>query len=572
MRSKLRAVDWLGDSPATSHLFGALLAVVILAVTGTLLVIGVTVTTASLSDVFILLEGGWRTLQGQRFSLDYYSPLGPVMPLFMALGMLIAGPSAQAFVYINILVFILVSLYAWMLGQGRMPPFLAFIFAVWTGFMIAGTHIYASAFTTLGYAALYNRYAMAFLGLVLVESLTQARDRDSRRELLQGGATGVLLITLFFLKANFFVVAILGLLLGWLLVGRSRLSSTGLGLGILSAAMPILIYLKFSLFGVIGDLNTAIQVRSASSIALKQVGRAFNALQAFFSFAFFLLAAIPGRCVRFRSHKNHPELFFRLGVTVLLLFFVLGHLFLYLTNSQGNTPLLLAIGIFILAAHHFRNCAESHGKIFLLWSAGIFIVGATLLSDVGSIGYSAYLKFWNKPAIAKEKFDSNSLSGLRVLAKDLIQRQYILRINEGINLVRKVGSSRDKILTFDFSNPFPLALSWKSPTGDILWWHYGLTFTERIYPPAESVLGGASIIMIPLKPVDLVSRNRMLQAYHSALEERGGVLGRSNSWIAIAPNDTQKKDVQIKFHNIGRSDGRIQLINTGSLDKSRPSN
>lgn len=546
MISKLRAIDWLGDSPASSHLFAVLLSLTILATAGILLAIGVTVITASLSDVFILLEGGWRTLQGQRFSIDYYSPLGPIMPLFMALGMWMAGPSALSFVYVNILVFILVSLYAWILGRSRMPPFLAFIFAIWTGFMIAGTSIYASKFTTLGYAALYNRYAMAFLGLILIESLIPARNQDSRRELFWGGATGVLCVTLLFLKINFFGVAMTGLLLGWLLAGRSRLGLIGLGLGMLSAATLMLIYLKFSLSSIVNDLLTAIRVRSASPIAVKHIVRAFNIPQTLLAFPLFLLAALSGRCLQFRGGRKYPKLSLRLGIAALLLFFTLGHLFLYLTNTQGNAPILLAIGIFTLAAHHLRNCRGAHGGM-LLQGAGIFIIGVILLSDIASIGYSAYLKFLNKPAIAKEKFNSVSIGGLRVLAKDRIHRQYILRINEGMNLLRKVGSPQNKILSFDFSNPFPFALLWKSPTGDILWWHYGVTFTERIHPSAESVLGGTSIVMLSLKPLDPPSRDGMLQVYHDALEKHGGVLGKSNLWLAITPNDTREKITRIRF-------------------------
>lgn len=561
MTSMLNTVAWyLSESSMASRLFMILLVVFMLTIVVALIAIGVTVTTASLNDTPILLESGWRVLQGQRASIDYYSPLGPMMSLFIAWGMLIAGPSAKALVSANIIVFIVVSLYAWALGRSRMPPFLSFLFAVFSGLMITGTNIYATHFTGLGYAALYNRYGAAFLGLVLVESIIRTRENESKLELTWGVATGIICAILFFLKINFWGIALVGVILGSLLVGRSRLGWIGLGLGALSAILLMFAYMQFSFSGIFADLIMVIRVKSASAFEWGKIMQAVWGVDVLISSLLFLLMAISGKCVSLHGSRAFKN-FSIPSEKLLLLFFILGHIFLFLTNSQGNAPILLSIGVFIFAAHHFRNCLPvSRGSSLCLYFQGlhkqtvfmaiIFVIGSTMFSNVLSIGYSAYFRFWNKEAIASERFDSKSLEDLHVLARDRDHLHYIKKINEGIVGLRAIGNQQDKVLTFDFSNPFPLALLWNSPTGDALWWHKGITFTDDVYPAVEKVLEGASIVMIPTDPVDKASRESVLRIYLGKMEESGGVLATSEFWIAVVPDNAREEMPGFKLRDI----------------------
>jgi hypothetical protein len=53
-------------------------------------------------DTFIMFDGGWRVLNGQRPSIDFYSAFGPVSYLLTALGMALSGKSPVAAVYTTI--------------------------------------------------------------------------------------------------------------------------------------------------------------------------------------------------------------------------------------------------------------------------------------------------------------------------------------------------------------------------------------------------------------------------------------------------------------------------------------
>lgn len=222
---------FLRDSPKVSFWFAVGLLGLLLAIVGTLMAIGVTATKVSLPDTTVFLEGGWRVMQGQRQSIDFSSSLGPVLWLLVALGMWIGGPSATALVYTNALVFIVVSLLAWMLGRNRLPPFYAFLFAVFAGFMVVGTNVYgAPSFRSIGYAALYNRYGTAFLALVLVESLLRINRSGPRMELWSGFVAGIFCSLIFFLKISYFGVALGGglsrMVFGWAFTdGLGRIGS-----------------------------------------------------------------------------------------------------------------------------------------------------------------------------------------------------------------------------------------------------------------------------------------------------------------------------------------------------------
>lgn len=261
---------------------------IVLLTTGILATVGVTVTTNYTNDTPILLDGGWRVYQGQRPHVDFYSPLGPVMYLLVAFGMWLGGLSASALVYMNVVVFLAMSLWAWMLAQKRMPPLFVLFFAIYTGFIIIGTNVHGHPFNYLGYAALYNRYGMAFLALVLVESFVRYK-YVFKTEFWWGVSTGVLVALLFFLKINFFLVALGGIILGWWVVGRPRLNWIGLFTGAGFILLAMLIYLRFDLAAVFRDLYMGIAARSGKAFTLQKMLRAIIDFYTLLPLVFFVV-------------------------------------------------------------------------------------------------------------------------------------------------------------------------------------------------------------------------------------------------------------------------------------------
>src|ERR1017187_6835476 len=55
-------------------------------------------------DIFLLLDSGWRVMNGQRPAVDYSPGIGTLLPLLMAAGLKLAHNSVQGIGYASALV------------------------------------------------------------------------------------------------------------------------------------------------------------------------------------------------------------------------------------------------------------------------------------------------------------------------------------------------------------------------------------------------------------------------------------------------------------------------------------
>lgn len=170
-----------------------------------------------------------------------------------------------------------------------------------------------------------------------------------------------------------------------------------------------------------------------------------------------------------------------------------------------------------------------------------YLVGAVLIPNLLSIGYSAYIRFWNQQAISPIRFLSDSMKDLRVIddEKTYGQVRYVKKINEGLEILRFAGLPEGKIFVFDFTNPFSFALLRPSPKGDLAVWHKGFTFTEEMHPSPEKALSDASIIMWSADPEMVETRTAMTSIYREEMKKHFMPLASSKLWYVLqrAPDD-----------------------------------
>src|SRR5579863_8805001 len=83
----------IGDeSPRTSRVCVAFLLGIVLLTAVFLVKMGATVVLCFPGDIAGTLDGGWRVINGQIPHVDFYTPLGSVTHLIVALGMRLGGP------------------------------------------------------------------------------------------------------------------------------------------------------------------------------------------------------------------------------------------------------------------------------------------------------------------------------------------------------------------------------------------------------------------------------------------------------------------------------------------------
>src|SRR5882724_7022671 len=387
----------------SANFFPACFILIVLLVGGTLWGIGATFQQAWETDVPILLDGAWRVLQGQRPHTDFHTPLGPVTFLIIAGGMRVAGPSAGAIGRANAIFFIVVSAWAWGLSRARMTPALSFLSALGAGLTAAGTSVYGYGFlniTHAGYAAIYNRYGEALAILVLVESFWPLRKPAGRWQPMIGGlSSGATLALLFFLKVNFFAVALGFILAGGIIISQSRLRWIGIGLGALMVTGSMLAYLRFDVAALNHELALTFAARSGKlwhDFPRMLSDLPFTLVQVYLLFVLWWTSPAPERANRAWLAPKLEQ-----GFQVLC---IIGAQFLiFWTCTQAFAPTLFAWGaLLILQARNARASTDAEPAIQKVpssisspatWKTASLLaavpIALVLLPNLASIGYSA---------------------------------------------------------------------------------------------------------------------------------------------------------------------------------------
>lgn len=528
------------DSPAlVARLRWLLLAIVIITALA-LLALGPPVVIRFIDDMPILLDGGWRVYQGHIPHVDFYTPLGPLTLMLMGLGMVVAGPSVQGMVVANVLVLVVTSWWAWAVGRSRMAAGPSFLFALYVCFLVAGVQVFGWDLTTSGFSAVYNRYATALLALFLVESLGHLREPDphraSRAAFVGGASSGILLVLLFFLKLNYFGIALLGLGFGPLVVNHSQRRWWGVAVGAAAALVAMLAYLRFDVGAVGHDISMAVGARS--SMMFDQLFAYAGALFQRFppqSVVPLALLFLTWRAAPAQGHRGSvgvvrlPPRVRQAGV---ILFLFLAHIAIFITNTQEETPALFPLaGLLLLAEYRAgedddapQTTARSPRPLLPLAGYTLLLVSIIVVPNAASIAYAAHYK---ANTTIKMQFDSPALGNLYPKQDSTYGKEYFVKMSDGIELLREKSTPDERIVVLDFTNPFSFGLLRASPRGDALWWHEDLSFSKEVYLPAERVFAQADVVMLAQTKAQ---ESLLIDLYGSYLQEHFTLTARTDHW------------------------------------------
>ena len=231
------------------------------------IIIGAVPTLVAGHDDIFVLENGWRAFNGQRPQLDFSSSFGPLMFLITAVGFKISHASPNGIGYGSAVFGLLIGLWGFRLGRGRLSPVARVLFPLYLVVLICAPYALGTWPLLNSHAMLYNRYGYALVGLVLLECFQPLRDpvRPSD-EWVAGLSTGAAAALAISLKATYFMVAALliasSLLVRGKMPGIRRLAAMAAGFGVLIFAA--LAYLRFNLHQVIEGYRIAAGARSAT--------------------------------------------------------------------------------------------------------------------------------------------------------------------------------------------------------------------------------------------------------------------------------------------------------------------
>jgi len=523
-------------SRSPKNLFLAL-TVIVLVTGGALWAIGASVQRAYWLDDLIMLDGAWRVLQGYRPHLDFHTTLGPLTFIMIAGGMKLVGPCVSAIACTNSILFAVISFWAWGLSRPRMSALSSFLSALCAGLTVAGTSCFGYGYLNIpytGYAALYNRYGEAFTALVLIEALWPLRQPGPGwRASLGGFSTGAALALLFFLKINFFGVALLGILTGAILVPFERGRWIGLVTGLLLTSAIMLTYLRFDVLAIGNDLSMAVLARLGREGS--QWPRILHALnftlvQVYLLICLWWLAPIPARASRTWLNPKAEQ--------ALLVGYVLAaQLLLLWSNGQIFSSTLFAWGALLLLDRGdvSPGTGKSSGQAVTVtsssrwpaWLIAAVPIGLVIFANITSIALSTGLRLTTfRRTTVEQKFASPSMSDLLGVAPS-----EVAAVNEGFELVRRWTGPRDRVLALQYVNPFSFGLLRPSPTGDSVWWDEHATYSPSHHPDPGKVFSNVDAVVVPVKDADAGDTARLIKIYGEELLRYFKRTAESEHWI-----------------------------------------
>lgn len=526
-----------GDSSRSYRLLFLLLISIIASLTIILIGVGIPPITALPTDISILLESGWRIINGQIPHLDYYSPLGSFTSLPIALGMKIGSPSASSIAYGNVLLLVIFTPWAWLIARDRLSALNAFLFALFMALLLVAPRPLGSPMSEVSYAMLYNRQAFVFLSILLIEIFITPRtpERSSAKSQFIGGlSSGILLALIFYCKVNYFAIAIFAILLHLILVRFNKAWLIGFACGLLSVLITPVIVFDLNIFNYLADISLAAKSQDKIQKLHNLKGIFINNF--YWLYLIFMLIIINSFKQNNDSHEL-SDLWHQTRPQIISTFVALAGIFICGTNSQStDIPLFFVAGLILL--EHLRREFKLHNysvnsfsglKYFLTIAIVTLFCATILLQDLGSITSAVLSNKLKFAAVSQsQQLDSKTISDLLVIEKS---SNYPVMINDGLDLISPYKSKDSRILAMDFANPFSFALELPPPKGDALWWHYYHTFSEELFPEAEKVFRDVNLVIIPKQSEEGSSASKyMKEIYGDYLQKNFQEQDDSQFW------------------------------------------
>jgi hypothetical protein len=510
------------------------------------------------NDTGSLLDAGWRVYNGQRPHIDFYSQLGPVPLLMVALGMIMAGPCGSSLYLGYALLFPLVAMWAWALARPRLPALPALVFSALVAFLVIGQRALGAPWNTLSCAMNYNRLGWAVLLLVLLQLMLAPRAPTPRRSFWEGAATGLALAVLIFLKVNYLAAAAGAVILAVILGATGRRTWLGVATGFVPAALAMLAYLRFDIPAILDDARNLAAVQDPADRLTELTLKAWkNALWLAEMAAVTLLLYLS-----FRGAIADRQRWLS-AVTGFVAAALLG-----LVVCGGNmqlTDIPVFGGALLILCERFRRIMAARvpdGQLapadqfryFVACGLAVAMVMMIALQDAASVARSVAFKFrkpgpdelrigaaplhdivYSMPGSTVEGLPMTPTAVLDVDRYELLNAyQYAVCVQDGLTLVRPHVGPDSRILTMDWTNPFSFALGVPGVHGDRYCWHYGRMVNEQHCPPADRLFREVTLVMIPRRALDPFSLKMMRTVYGPVLDRDFAKIDESVLWELYA--------------------------------------
>jgi hypothetical protein len=494
-------------------------------VAGTCAFIGIATPLGSFAnDNFFLLDNAYRVAQGQVPHVDFSSAWGPVIFLIEATGLVLSGMHPSGLGYANAVFGPLFAIWAFLVARNRWNSTVACATGVYTLLLIAAPFVLGVYARDFGYAMIYNRYAYAVLGIVLLDcagDMLGTKPRGTSGTLL-GVSTGAALGVLVFLKASY-AIAGLGFIVVLPLAGSAgglrRLALITGGFSVVT--LLALSYLRFDLADMLADLSMAAHSRA---LALEPS----------------VLRGVV--CLENASLAVLAALLWRYRATILVLVTLAVGSAVLVTNQQlGGFPLDAYAALALVGTY-----APGAGNV-AKWPPAIAVLTALCVvplcegSAISLASAALHRPAHAAAAVLEMPERKTSVTFAPVTGKVKSETggvEYVEDLRDGLELLRKHLDNNEGVLTLDQFNPFNYILNRPSPTGGFAAAAYDYIFDNAYHPTAERFFGSTSYVLVPKYRKPTSDRYEedgdtlaLLRIYGPALRARFRVIAKTKHWV-----------------------------------------
>jgi len=539
--------------------------------------------TQKFHDLYYVYDGSLRARLGQTPHLDFHSPIGQAFYWPYALLAPFGRFTPLTVLHANLLVAAaLLPAMLFTLGT-RLRPGLYLLAAASVLTMTLATRDLDHGITDYSHLAPYNRWGTSLMMLAaFVALIKRPSTRQSYGAVVDGVVLGSVLWLLFYLKINFFAggfgVVVAGLVLrqldfatvGWTLATFALgMAGVEIAFGNNAAYLAdILLSLRahasaeafvdqgfrLSQFVLSGFVGLISGILITASLWLRDPGRELNAWLLRHWKPLLIAAGLiaTGAVVGF---QNHAEVEFGMYTAAAIVAAQLAWPTSNAVSPAAAMPgqafrtalagLLLIVPAAFLplldAASVFAHAAESRtGGVCALpgsWGPGV----DDLLFPAMTLAGDPRLEQRDRSALRLLKprpgaFDGD---GGTSCPRDLPTRfppsqsaseaDELLRLAQGVQLVRRHVGPGDTVLALDFANPYPFISGTPPPKHTLIWWDYLRNFSLDHHPTAGPLLGAATVV---LQPTDIgePTVDALWRLYGADVARRFTPVAQSDRW------------------------------------------
>jgi len=472
-----------------------------------------------LQDLGILVEAGWRFVQGQIPHRDYISPLGPVYALYAGLPQYWFGATYASYTHVQTACGLLISLISYFVLFNRLHWLVALAYSVVVGVVAGGTYHIGGPPELTTFATVYNRHLWALMMAIAPVLFLNASSQFPGGKLLiglQGAVVGSVLAVLLFYKINFFAAGVALLVAGSVLNTSPDLSKLWPGVltGFIAIALVFASLISWRFDQMAQDLMYAAGARQSGWMQDTFYFDPWRIAKA--NMVPLLFGVLLSVYASAKWGWRH------LAAVWFVLFLGFG---LMATNANGSGfGIPLIVTSLLIAAHkpwttiRAREMSES----LLVWgSAAIvafsLIVWPQLISWRSWADVSRLIKNSGHPMSAP----GTPLQGLYDSSDNMWGSQFWPRLLEGRGLIRKSLGPSDTLLYVDFTNLFNFWAGARSPQGTLLWVDYLSTFgmAKGDHPSPDELFADVDYVMFPKQPLVPETVNAWLKLYGDKMKD-----------------------------------------------------